>query len=314
MKPCQFSQFRRRTGVLVLTGILAFVVALAPVPGLAQKKPGEKSAPRAALVGTDMVRAETVSQTIPVIGRLVARHSGVVAARVAGPVAEMRVDVGDRLRKGDTVAVLVRERLHWLGRRRAAEVASYKARLAARQAELVMKNQEMGRLDQLRTNKSAAHRASKYDAMGQEVAMLKAEVAEASARLQQAEADAELARINLNYAVIRSPFSGVVTRRHTNVGAYVNVGQAVVSLIDDSALEVEADVPVKRIGGLKPGAGVNVRINGQTLTAKVRAVVPEENPRTRTRAVRFTVDLEGLNGDLAGNQSVTVAKIGRAHV
>ncbi|MFP6746110.1 MAG: efflux RND transporter periplasmic adaptor subunit [Alphaproteobacteria bacterium] len=291
----------------MLTGILAFVISLAPVPGLAQKKPGKKSAPRAALVGTDKVRAETVSQTIAVIGRLVARRSGIVAARVAGPVAEMRVDVGDRLQKGDTVAVLVRERLHWMGQRRAAEVASYKARLAARQAELVKKNQEMGRLDRLRTNKSAAHRASKYDAMGQEVAMLKAGVAEASARLQQAEADAHLARIDLNYAVIRSPFPGVVTRRHTDVGAYVNVGQAVVSLIDDSALEVEADVPVKRIGGLKPGVGVTVRINGQTLTAKVRAVVPQENPRTRTRAVRFTADLEGLKGSLADNQSVTVA-------
>ncbi|MFP6774597.1 MAG: efflux RND transporter periplasmic adaptor subunit [Alphaproteobacteria bacterium] len=302
---------RRRPAVpvlaWVLAGVLAVALSLAPEPGLAQTKPAKKKGPRAALVGIDKVRVDKISQTIPVLGRLVARRAGVVAARVAGPVAKMRVDVGDRLKLGDVVAVLVRERLHWVRERRAAEVASYKARLAARRAEKVMKNQEMQRLEKLRRNKSAAHRASKFDAMSQEVAMLKALVAEAAARLKQAEAEARLAQINLDYTTIRAPFPGVVTQRHTDVGAFVNVGQAVVSLIDDSALEVEADVPVKRIGGLKPGTEVAVRINGNTLAARVRAVVPEENPQTRTRAVRFTAELSSLRGTLAGNQSVTVA-------
>ncbi len=311
MNLCQLSIIHRRSTIpvlaSVLAGVLAFTLSLAPEAGLAQSKPAKKKGPRAALVGIDKVRADKVSQTIPVLGRLVARRAGVVAARVAGPVAKMRVDVGDRLRKGDVVAVLVRERLHWMRERRAAEVASHMARLAARGAEMKMKNQEMQRLEKLRRTKSAAHHASRFDAMSQEVAMLNASVAEAAARLKQAEAEARLAQINLDYTTIRAPFPGVVTQRHTNVGAFVNVGQAVVSLIDDSALEVEADVPVKRIGGLKPGTEVAVRINGATLAARVRAVVPEENPQTRTRSVRFTVDLGPLRGSLAGNQSVTVA-------
>ena len=137
--------------------------------------------------------------------------------------------------------------------------------------------------------------------------MLNSRVAEASARLKQAEADVRLAQINLNYTTIRAPFSGVVTQRHTDVGAFVNVGQAVVSLIDDSALEVEADVPVQRIAGIYPGAAVSVRINGVMVWSKVRAVVPQENPQTRTRVVRFTADLNAIEGHLAGNQSVTVS-------
>ncbi len=286
---------------------LGLVLGLAADVAVAQKKDAKKKGPRAALVGVDKVRADKVSQTIPVIGRLVARRSGMVAARVAGPVSEMRVDVGDRLKKGDVIGILVRERLHWVGRRRAAEVASQKARLEAREAELLMKMQEMQRLEQLRKSGSAAHRASKFDSMSQEVAMLTAEVSEATASLQQAEAEARLARINLNYATIRAPFAGVVTKRHTDVGAYVNVGQPVVSLIDDNALEVEADVPVNRIAGLQPGAGVSVQVDGRPLRAKVRAVVPEENPLTRTRTVRFTAELAELKGQLAGNQSVTVA-------
>lgn len=306
MKLCFVNRSSWQAVAVVPAMVLAFALLLPAAPGLAQKAPGKTTA-NAALVGIDKVRSETVSQTVPVIGRLVARQSGVVAARVGGPVAQMRAAVGDRVDTGDVLAVLVREQLHWVRERRAAEVTSRKAQLAVRNAELVMKNQEMGRLDKLRKNKSAAYRESKFDDMRQEVAMLSSQVAEASARLLQAQADARLAQIDLRYATIRAPFPGVVTQRHTDVGAYLSVGQAVVTLIDDSALEVEAEVPANRIAGLSPGVKVAVRINEQTITAKVRAVVPQENPLTRTRTVRFSADLAALRGRLAGNQSVSVA-------
>ena len=78
-------------------------------------------------------------------------------------------------------------------------------------------------------------------------------------------------------------------------------------MIDDGALEVEADVPASRIPALSPGTKISVRINGLTVAAKVRAVVPQENPLTRTRVVRFSADMAALRGHLAGNQSVSVA-------
>ena len=316
MKPRQFIRFGGRSVAIFPAVIMAFAMLLHTYPGQAQKtspqkasaqKTVAKKARNAALVGVDKVRSEIVSQTFPVIGRLVARRSGVVAARVGGPVAEMRAAVGDRMAKGDVLAVLVREQLHWMHERRVAEVTSRKAQLAGRKAELTMRHQEMDRLEQLRKNKSAAHRASKFDEMRQEVMILNSQVAEAAARLLQAEADARLAQIDLGYATVRSPFAGVVTQRHTDVGAYLNVGQAVVTMIDDSALEVEAEVPGDRIAGLLPGAEVMVRTADQTITARVRAVVPQENPLTRTRAVRFTADLATLLGRLASNQSVMVA-------
>ena len=306
MKLCCVIQFNRQFFTFVPVMFLSLAMLFPTAPGLAQKALAKTTA-NAALVSIDKVQSEAVSQTIPVIGRLVARQFGVVAARVGGPVAEMRAAVGDRMKKGDVLAVLVGERLHWVRERRVAEVTSRKAQLAVREAELVMKKQEMDRLEQLRKNKSAAHRGSKFDDIRQEVAMLNSHVAEASARLLQADADARLAEIDLRYASIRAPFSGVVTQRHTEVGAYLNVGQAVVTLIDDSALEVEAEVSASRIAGLSPGVEVAVRINAQTIMGKVRAVVPQENPLTRTRVVRFTADIASLRGQQATNQSVIVA-------
>ena len=105
---------------------------------------------RAAVVGVDKVRSEIINQTYPVIGRLVARRAGVVAARVEGPVAEMRVEVGDRVAKGAVIAVLVSDTLAWTRERRAANVAQQEAKLAAANAKLQLKRQELRRLEKLR--------------------------------------------------------------------------------------------------------------------------------------------------------------------
>ena len=132
-------------GGIIIAGALA-------LPGTAAQ------AQRAAVVGVDKVRSESVSQTFPVIGRLVARRAGVVAARVGGPVAEMRVEVGDRVEKGAVMAVLVSDSLGWQRERRAATVAQQQAKLRAASAELQLKQQEMQRVVKLRDNNSAAFR------------------------------------------------------------------------------------------------------------------------------------------------------------
>jgi hypothetical protein len=46
--------------------------------------------------------------------------------------------------------------------------------------------------------------------------------------------------------------------------------------------------------------------DGRKLNAAVRAIIPEENPRTRTRAVRFTPELPENALTIAENQGVTV--------
>jgi ABC-type Fe3+-hydroxamate transport system substrate-binding protein len=97
----------------------------------------------------------------------------------------------------------------------------------------------------------------------------------------------------------------VVTQRHNEVGSHVDIGDSVVSLVDDRNLEVEADVPAERINGLNAGTEVAVALGDKQISAKVRAVVPEENPLTRTRTVRFVPQFQDI-GDLAANQSVTV--------
>jgi RND family efflux transporter MFP subunit len=238
-----------------------------------------QQAGRATRVQVDKVIRAPLVQTIPVVGRLVARQSGTVAARSAGPVAKLLVEVGDRVKQGQELARLV--------------TATLEAQRDLRLAELTAAQQELARLERLRSTRSAAFPRARYETALQTVA--------------KAEASLKLAQIELNYAVIRAPFPGVVTVKHTEVGAYVKAGDGVVTLVNDQALEIEADVPARRVAGLKPGRTVAFEMAGKQYEAVVRAVVPVDSALTRTRAVRFVPNFKGGMDGFAVNESVTVA-------
>lgn len=287
----------RCTEFLRAAGALALVLGLAPA-ALAQGA-------MPTLVRVDEVRREPVTQTVPVIGRLVARQAGDVAARVAGAVVELRVHVGDRVKAGDVIAVLSTERLAAERSIREAQVRVAGAKVRTTREEVKLFRQELKRLKNLR--KSAAFSQARFDDKGQEVAMSEGELAEARAELAREEASLDLAEIALKHTRILAPFPGVVTRRHVDAGNYLRIGDKVVTLINDQDLEIEADVPSVRLEGMRPGIEVEVVLDDETRhRAVVRAIVPEENPLTRTRPVRFTPRFGEIGKPLANNQSVTV--------
>ncbi|MEK9670913.1 MAG: efflux RND transporter periplasmic adaptor subunit [Rhodospirillaceae bacterium] len=265
-------------------------------------------AQQAMTVGVDPVIRESTRQTLPVLGRFVARKAGAVAARINGPIDSFYVEVGDRVARGEIIAVLVKDRLQTERDLRAAEVARYEAARQTAGETMKLRQQELNRLEGLR--KSAAFSQARLEDKRQEVAVARAQIAEADGQLKSARANLHLAEINLFNADITAPYDGVVTRRHTEAGAFVDVGAPVVTMIDDSSLEIEAEVPARNTAALFPGLQVRATLeNGRGFAADVRAVIPEDNPQTRTRTVRFTPQGGGNAGDTraAVNQSVTVA-------
>lgn len=274
---------------------------------IAQEKP--KDAPPAkrpaTQVGADIVRTEPLSQTVPVIGRFVPNQAGQVAARVAGAVDHFLVEVGDQVEQGDEIAVLVSNIFIWERNRRNAEVANAKARLATSRSRLQLLDQEMKRLMGLQD--SPAFSPARLNDKQQENVSAKSEVSESRAMLKAAEAELQLGEIDLANTIIRAPYSGVIIDRHSEAGAYVREGDPMVTMLDHNNLEIEADVPANRISGLETGRILEATMDGGTnLRAIVRAVIPDENSRTRTRRVRFTSAFEGANMSTAANQTVTV--------
>ncbi|NQU60839.1 MAG: efflux RND transporter periplasmic adaptor subunit [Rhodospirillales bacterium] len=291
--------------VALAVALGVFVIPTSQADG---KKVAQNQAPGEppAQVGVNQVIQEPLKQTVPVIGRFVARQTGVVAARTNGPVGEVLVEVGDRVKTGDVIAVLVNDLLKWRHELQKAEVEQYAAAVKTQKAMTKLRRQELERIQRL--IKSAAFSQARLDDKRQEVAVAYSQAAEAVARLASAKANMNLTKTNLSYTVVTAPYSGVVSKRHIEVGAYVNTGEAVVTLVNDTHLEIEADVPAGRTAGLLAGLQVPAVLdNGTRITARVRAVVPEEKTQTRTLTVRFVPELpKGLSG-IASNQSVSLS-------
>ena len=245
------------------------------------------TAQNTAPVGVDTVLAEPLSQTVPVAGRFVARQAGAVAARTEGAITEMTVQIGDHVTAGDVLAVFDVDRLSWRRDLARATAREMEGRLAAANSELSKKKAELTRLEGIRS--SAAFNQARYDNAIQDVAIAEGTVAAAAAVLARERAALKLAEDDLRHGRLKAPYNGVVSRRHTEAGAYVRVGDPVVSLVNQDDLEIEVDVPYNRIPGLAPGTVVSFNLaDGSEHQAIVRALGAEENPLTRTRLVRFT--------------------------
>ncbi len=262
-------------------------------------------AQRAALVAVDAVVLGPLRQTQPIEGRFVALRAGPIAAQSRGAVMEMLVSVGDRVEKGAVLAVLDTDRLEAEVARQRANVGYREAQVSGAKARYQQANQQLARMQKLR--KSSAFSKARLDDLTSASLLARLEIAESAAVLETAKADLALAALTLERSRIIAPFAGVVSRRYIQAGAYVVDGAPVVDLIDDQSLEIEADVPASRVAGLTEGLSVTVEWEGiASQRAVVRAVIPQENAMSRTRAVRFTPQFDPRVVNAASGASATV--------
>jgi len=281
-------------------------VGLLVVSGaLAQGGGAEGTETPASVVFVDPVRTVGNEDVVPGIGRLVARQAGPIASRVAGAVDAFHVEVGDRVAAGDPIATIdaaiLRGNRDLVARRRAQAVAA----VVVRQQEYHLAREERERFERLR--ETAATSAALYQNARRREAVEKARVTQAEAALVTVNSELELAELRLRYASIIAPYPGVVVSRETEVGAYLQVGQAVARLVSDSALEVEVGVPYRHLAGLQPGGELEVTVDGGARErATLRAILPEQNVRTRTRVVRLVPGFDVTARAAVPGQNVTV--------
>jgi RND family efflux transporter MFP subunit len=258
---------------------------------------------RATLVHVDDSRFELIREVENVVGHLVPRQAGYVATRIEGPIDAIHVEVGDEVIKGQKIATIDAEILRIRMALRDARVSEAKANLAIRRSELSRVRQEKNRLQKLKS--SAATSLAQHDDAVQRELTASAREKEAKVRVNIAQSELQLAAINLRYAIVNAPYDGVIAERLAETGEYVKRGQRLLRLVSYRQLELEANVGYNQAIALVPNTPVPFRLEGGALHhATVRAVVPEENSRTRTRRVRFTLDPGTPYSNLAANQSV----------
>ncbi|MEM8752502.1 MAG: efflux RND transporter periplasmic adaptor subunit [Pseudomonadota bacterium] len=261
----------------------------------------------AAAVTVETVDVRRIVDTTSAIGQLVASTDAAVAARRAGVVAEVLFSAGDAVAAGDPLVKLDTELTEIERRSAFAALDVAKAGVAAASARLAMASQTLLRQERLRG--STAFSGAQFEDLQQTVAEAQGELSRATAEVGSAEAAIARVDYDIEQAVVRAPFDGVIIERMAQPGQFVSLGDAVARLLDAAALEIEADVPSELIEGLPVGTPVDATFaDGGVDVAIVRAVLPVETMATRTRAVRFSTDLSGVDPLLvAVGKSVTLA-------
>ncbi len=84
------------------------------------------------------------------------------------------------------------------------------------------------------------------------------------ANVKQAQARVQNIQAQLAKTIIRSPFSGVITKKNVRVGEIVSVNVSVVSLISESEFEIESFIPETDVAVISIGDGATITLDAYT--------------------------------------------------
>jgi membrane fusion protein, multidrug efflux system len=238
-------------------------------------------------VGVIEVEARTIHRTVELSGTVTAERAAQLSVATGGLVTELLVDAGSEVERGDVLMLMDAElaELQW----RSAEAAVAQARHALADAQRRL--QEVRRL------------APQQSIAESEVRNLSAEVLEDEAALQQLAATAGYRKGIYDRHWLRAPFAGVVSDRMTDLGEWLNPGQAVLELIATDRLRMEFRVPEDYLSMISADTPVSFSLadgSTQQHTAKVDAVVPVADPVDRTFLLRVVTASE-VSGMMPGN-------------
>ena len=119
-------------------------------------------------------------------------------------------------------------------------------------------------------------------------------VAEARAALEAAQAQLERIRIDLEHTEIRAPFDGILEERPVEIGDFIDIGDAVATVIDQNPFLVVGHVAEHDVGRLQVGMpGQGRLVTGQMVEGRLRYVGSQADPGTRT----FRIELEVPNSE-----------------
>lgn len=224
----------------------------------------------APLVDVAAIAPAQFYDAVQALGTAQARESITVTSKVSDVIRKIRFDSGDRVKKGQVLVELANVEQQ-------ADLNNARAQLAV--------------------DKSAFER---YNELYQKGFAPKAKVEEAQAAQNRSQAQVEGMLSRISDRTIRAPFDGVVGLRTASPGLLATPGTAIATLDDTSVIKLDFDVPEAQLAKMKknvpliakaaafPGvefAGridqVDSRINPQTRTVRVRALLPNQTGRLK---------------------------------
>lgn len=263
---------------LILTGVSSGLL-------ISDASAQSSSARPALTVSVTKPNMTALPATIRANGNIAAWQDASVGAQVGGlRIAEVRVNIGDHVKKGQVLAVFAQDTV-------LADLAVQKAQESEALAALADAEANASRARSLKTSGAlSAQQISQYLTAQQT----------AAARVEAARAHRQSQELRLKYTEVVAPDDGVISARQASVGAVVPVGAELFKMLRQNRLEWRADVVSEELGRIKVGMPVDVYPasvpKGQPpIVGKVRVIGPTVDAQARTAIVY--VDLPVLLHD-----------------
>ena len=234
------------------------------------------AAPKAALAVTITTpKMEDWHTSITATGSLAAWQEAVIAAEISGlRITDLKVDVGDRVKKGQELAILAKESVE-------ADIAKAKAGVAQAQASLAEAKVNADRARSLKS--SGALPAQQIDQY-----LTGETTAQANLEAQQAVLKGE--EIRLRQTRIIAVDDGVISSRSATLGSVVQTGTELFRLVRKSRVEWQAEVAGRDAAFVKTGQTASLTLpTGEKIQGEIRTLAPTVDSNTRNMIAYVTL-------------------------
>jgi RND family efflux transporter MFP subunit len=231
---------------------------------------GKPEAAASLTVSAGSLQNVVLERKIDSAGAVMAWEEMTLGVELAGlRVAEVLVEVGDSVQKGDVLLRLDQRSLR-------AELRQHQAMLEQARANQVLAHANAERARVMRERKLMA--------LG-DIDQMIANERVADAGVLNAEAALASAKLRLDFAELRAPDDGLISARAVQPGRVVGAGEELLRLIRQGRLEWRAELPEADFARLRPGADVVVRSDDGPVAGKVRTLSPGLDATSRTGTV-----------------------------
>jgi RND family efflux transporter MFP subunit len=304
--------------VVALTGVLVYSRAGNEKPAATGQSGTQGSSRGAARGGRPPMPVEfatakraQMSERVLVVGNLIGAATVQAVPKVNGRLASVDVQLGDAVRKGQTIAKVEDREIQEQVRQAEAAYEVSKATIRQREADLKLAQVNLERNRSL-LERQLLPKQTFDDTDARHQAAL-AQLDLAKAQFEQAKARLEELRINLANTVIASPVDGFIGKRFLDPGATVSPNVPVASVVDIRTVRMVANLVEKDLKRVTVGTHAAVEVDafpGEKFAGRVSRVAPIFDPATRTAEMEIEVPNAGyrLKPGMYARVQLTVAE------
>ncbi len=238
-------------------------------------------------VGLLEVQERSIPDVLEAVGTVRAAQTSTLASQMMGTLIELRAHEGDRVQRGQVLAVIDESQPRAALDRAIAAEAAARQQLASAESELNLAESTLKRFQALYERKSVSPQEFEEVKTRQQAALAHRDMARAGQ--EQASAAVSQARTALEYSRIRAPFEGVITEKKADTGVLALPGMAIFTLEDVHRYRLEASVNETDLAAVRIGEPAAVLIDAlgpQALQGKVVQIVPAADPASRSFLIK----------------------------